>query len=102
MFSENLLPSVEDIKSTFVYDNDTGFLWFAAPGQRRDMTKPAGSINKTDGVVRVMINNKIYRAERIIWKMMTGEDGANVAHINGNKSDNRWSNLMRVGPKRIS
>lgn len=91
-----ILPTVERISNVFTYDRETGFLWFVAPSQGRDMAKPAGSISKVDGFRRVMIDGRLYHSERIIWKLMTGEDPADILHINGNRSDNRWCNLKRV------
>ena len=37
-----------------------------------------------------------YKAHRIIWKMVTGEDADDIDHINGKRSDNRWLNLRSV------
>lgn len=40
------------------------------------------------------IFNKTYRAHRVIWAIQTGAWPENeVDHINGNRADNRWSNL---------
>lgn len=35
-------------------------------------------------------------AHRVIWKMMTGEDAAEIDHINGDRKDNRFCNLRSV------
>ena len=35
-------------------------------------------------------------AHRVIWKMITGQEADNIDHINGVRSDNRWSNLREV------
>lgn len=34
-----------------------------------------------------------YRAHRVIWKMITGEEPAMIDHINGDRADNRLQNL---------
>lgn len=37
-----------------------------------------------------------YKAHRIIWKMVTGEEPDCIDHINGDRSDNRFCNLRSV------
>lgn len=47
------------------------------------------------GYWQVIHNNKQYRAHRVIWFIVTGEDPGNkvIDHINGNGLDNRFENL---------
>ena len=54
----------------------------------------AGCVNKA-GYMIVTINSKTYRVQRIIWLWMFGSIPANffIDHINGNKLDNRLTNL---------
>lgn len=54
--------------------------------------KPAGSSRY--GYHMVSIDGKNHRAHRLIFIIMTGSEPKGVVdHINGVKSDNRWSNL---------
>lgn len=45
------------------------------------------------------IFNKSYKAHRIIWILITGENPIQIDHINGNKSDNLFDNLRNVSNK---
>lgn len=37
-----------------------------------------------------------FKAHRVIWVMMTGEDPDVIDHANGDRSDNRWQNLSNT------
>lgn len=45
------------------------------------------------------INNQLYRAHRIIWIMVHGNDPDQIDHINGIRTDNRINNLREVTGK---
>ena len=58
----------------------------------------AGSIDSR-GYVVLKINDKTYRAHRIIWAMVYGEWPDIIDHIDGNPTNNRLSNLRNVTSK---
>jgi len=37
-----------------------------------------------------------YKAHRIVWKWVTGQEPDQIDHVNGDRSDNRFSNLRDV------
>lgn len=82
------------------YEPETGRLvWLANTGKKavNQVGASAGSKNAKSGYVVVSIFGKRYQAHRLAWALMTGSwpDGE-VDHIDGNRANNRWSNLRAV------
>lgn len=77
------------------YDQVSGKLtWKNQTHWRRVNGEEAGRIH-SDGSVELIIDNKFYRAARIIWRMVTGDDPGEdeVDHEDLNNSNNAWLNL---------
>jgi hypothetical protein len=89
-----LLPSQEELNERFSYDKETGVLTFKKHNYKSYEGKAAGYKQK-NGYIVVNYQGKKYRAHRIIWMMMTGEDPKELTidHKDGDKSNNAWNNL---------
>lgn len=78
------------------YDPDSGiFIWEQSRGSVRTGSV-AGAI-RPDGYIRVHLDGKDYYAHRLAWFYMHGKwPTHDIDHINGQRSDNRISNLRDV------
>lgn len=87
--------SQKDLKSVLDYDPETGlFTWKKLTRNRHLEGKVAGHTALCDGYTRISVLRKLYLAHRLVFLFMEGElPQVWVDHINGNRSDNRWSNL---------
>jgi hypothetical protein len=109
------LPSKEVLDQVLKYDYETGkMFWRVRPvtmftqGKTKDRPRSAehacnqwnsrwagepAATCKKDGYHYVHFNYRTELAHRLAWKIMTGEDPVEVDHIDGNRSNNKWSNL---------
>jgi hypothetical protein len=115
MKSFNVLPSKAELDRLLKYDPETGkFFWrvrsaeMFAPGkgEKRSRSaehacnqwnsrwagKPAMCL-KGDGYHYIHLNYRTVLAHRAAWKIMTGQDPIEIDHVDGNRSNNKWSNL---------
>lgn len=87
------LPIPTDVGDLIRYEPDTGmFFWRVDCGPMRKAGDVAGSLNNA-GYWRIMIRNSTYGGHRVAWFLMTGEQPPTVDHADGDRANNRWSNL---------
>lgn len=79
----------EELKARFSYCPDTGILRRKSDGRRLGWDLA--------GYLGVTIDGKNYRIHRLAWLYMTGAlPEGQIDHINGVRSDNRFSNLREA------
>jgi hypothetical protein len=104
MAKTQILTATE-ARQLFHYDPETGILiWRTRSRQEcksemawRAMSGLFGTAAGTiavNGYRSISVNGKRYYAHRLAWLIVTGNwPTADVDHCNGDRSDNRWSNL---------
>lgn len=108
------LPDIAYLRQRLRYDAVTGELfwlpaepWMFTPGRyssedqcatwnTQHAGREAGHVRKNaiNPYVDVVLHGKIYKAHRLAWKLMTGEEPpALIDHCDGISTNNAWSNL---------
>lgn len=95
------LPPLSLIKEFLHYQPSTGaWTWRKRPSIKVPLGSVAGSLcplsrNPDGGYITIQFKRQLYKAHRLAWLYMTGEDPGEreIDHINGDRSDNRFENL---------
>lgn len=93
------LPTHAEVSAIIEYDPETGlFRWKVHQGGRRKAGWFEGA--EEHGYRSISVRGRLQRAHRIAWLLMTGEwPELTIDHIDGNRANNRWSNLREVPHK---
>lgn len=89
-------PTAEYLRSILDYEPETGlFVWRVQMSNAAPKAGTfAGRRNASRGYAEIGVGGKLYRAHRLAWLHVTGHwPDSHLDHVNGNRSDNRWSNL---------
>jgi len=87
------------LRGLLSYDRVTGvFRWKKRPSNNTQVGGVAGTSLDT-GYRAININDKPHLSHRLAWIIVKGQPlPSQIDHINGDPSDNRWSNLRAACP----
>lgn len=79
------------------YNKETGVFTWKSSRPKCKIGSIAGTTSKHHGYVTIGIDNKLYRAHRLAWLIVTGSlPSGQIDHKNRIRTDNRFCNLSDV------
>jgi hypothetical protein len=90
---------IDDLRKLISYDPETGAITRISSPQPYVVGRTFSSPS-TDGYISIKVLGKSIRAHRLAWMIYYGEEpGGEIDHFDGDKSNNRISNLRDVSHK---
>lgn len=106
--AKRILPTQEYLLQCLNYDPDSGVLrWKQRPLEHfRDrrvfniwnarFPHAVAGCKHSTGYVFLSLDDRKFKAHRIIWRMVTGEEPEEVDHRDTDRANNRWDNLREA------
>jgi len=94
----NRLLTAERLREVLAYDPSTGiFTWYPQIRKGGWKEERKAGTRKSTGHLVIRVDDVLYHAHRLAWLWVYGEwPKGDIDHINGDRQDNRISNLRDV------
>lgn len=92
------MTTLRTAQQALIYNPETGvFVWSEYAWHKRNRGLCAGS-KKRNGYIEIQLQGKMLKAHRLAWILVYGDlaDDVEIDHLDGDRSNNRLSNLRAV------